>query len=505
MSGYIQELPTAPSLKSIAETETEAGQFEVTVDIVQGLTKNAIEGKHTKEGIAALRRLGKLCSARNSFDFEWTSRHNWPAGSVVSKKQQLFPSEITVSFLKQVQIMEEQGLFSTNPDSVDGLPSLHMNLVSRGTPVFERDEEVEGRSTLKNNGLKVLFSIIQPYIYDILLPQVQGLMNSSDIVVDEIFLRRYGQDIAGGITRKGISAHYDVFSAVTSVIPMDDTSADGRNGLYTTTFSAERETSNHAALRQFFPLSRGDCVIHTWDVLHGVDIESGIDRTSLIIWFTTKSTLINSQSGESMISPWLSGRSDIDDNNVAQFVLASALESAVGDAAGTTNPKYKEANLTTFCSPEELYLKSASYRNTFALTRVGSLADDRQLSEEQLKQAACVLDRLGTDRFTCLEPLTPTLTRRFWFEGAVRGNPIAQLYLADEARLEGESTKNKDLLVLAATLFGLAAQQGSEDACDALASLLRDEMESTESHEAFMASGIFQIAQAALAEEISQP
>eukprot|EP00639_Heterosigma_akashiwo_P031966 CAMPEP_0194722606 /NCGR_PEP_ID=MMETSP0296-20130528/13690_1 /TAXON_ID=39354 /ORGANISM="Heterosigma akashiwo, Strain CCMP2393" /LENGTH=172 /DNA_ID=CAMNT_0039625655 /DNA_START=118 /DNA_END=633 /DNA_ORIENTATION=- len=172
-----------------------------------------------------------------------------------------------------------------------------------------------------------------------------------------------------------------------------------------------------------------------------------------------------------MISPWLSGRSDIDDNNVAQFVLASALESAVGDAAGTTNPKYKEANFTTFCSPEELYLKSASYRNTFALTRVGSLADDRQLSEEQLKQAACVLDRLGTDRFTCLEPLTPTLTRRFWFEGAVRGNPIAQLYLADEARLEGESTKNKDLLVLAATLFGLAAQQGSEDACDALASL----------------------------------
>ena len=102
-----------------------------------------------------------------------------------------------------------------------------------------------------------------------------------------MFLRRYGQDIGGqnDLSRNGISAHYDVFSKVTAVIALDDVAADGRNGLFTTSTDDKGQTSNHKSLRRFFPLQKGDCVIHTWDVLHGVDVKPGLDRTSLIVWF----------------------------------------------------------------------------------------------------------------------------------------------------------------------------------------------------------------------------
>ena len=48
--------------------------------------------------------------------------------------------------------------------------------------------------------------------------------------------------------------------------------------------------SSHAVLKQFFPLQTGDGVIHSFDVLHGVDMDPSIDlsRTSLIIWFVDR-------------------------------------------------------------------------------------------------------------------------------------------------------------------------------------------------------------------------
>jgi hypothetical protein len=36
----------------------------------------------------------------------------------------------------------------------------------------------------------------------------------------------------------------------------------------------QAQVLNHAALRRFFPLACGDGVVHTWDVIHGVDVEN---------------------------------------------------------------------------------------------------------------------------------------------------------------------------------------------------------------------------------------
>ena len=107
--------------------------------------------------------------------------------------------------------------------------------------------------------------------------------------------------------------NYDVFSKVTAIIAMDDSVAEGNSGLYTTEKSNVKDnnngsTSNHASLRRFFPLEKGDGVVHTWDALHGVDTLPDADRTSLIVWFTTKDVL-NSPAANA--PPWLKVHPDI--------------------------------------------------------------------------------------------------------------------------------------------------------------------------------------------------
>lgn len=52
------------------------------------------------------------------------------------------------------------------------------------------------------------------------------------------------------------------------------------------------------------------------------------------------------------------------------------------------------------------------------------------------------------------------LAKRFWFEGAVRGNPLAQIALGDEILFQARESGDADTLLLAAVLFGLAARQG---------------------------------------------
>eukprot|EP00980_Cylindrotheca_fusiformis_P013951 scaffold3621_cov114-Cylindrotheca_fusiformis.AAC.16 len=254
-------------------------------------------------GLEALSQLSELCKHRIPYDFDdstTTIRHkddnHHSMMMMIHRFDQLIPPKAVATFLRQLQSMEENGWLSTNPDSVDGLPSFHLNLVSNGLPMFSSSSKEEKTTTTTTKepfqmGVQELLSIVRPYIYHELLPGVQELLNSTSIQISDIFLRRYGQDLCGSeISRNGISAHYDVLSRVTAVIALDDVAADGRNGLFTTQMSKGGATSNHAALRRFFPLSTGDGVVHTWDVLHGVDVEAGLDRTSLIVWFTENAT-----------------------------------------------------------------------------------------------------------------------------------------------------------------------------------------------------------------------
>jgi hypothetical protein len=294
------------------------------VELVTLFTQTAIEKAGSEEGAIAIEKLGQLCSQRIPYDFdEANTADNILQGSVVSAQRQVLPPSTTTSFLHQVQLMEENGWLSTNPDSVDGLPSLHLNLISQGKPLFDsKDKDMDAFQ----HGIQRLLEIVQPHIENRLLPNVQKLMNSTDVVVSDVFMRRYGEDIAGGATRHGISAHYDVYAKVTAVIALDNVAADGRNGLYTTaTFAGE--TSNHASLRRFFPMKSGDAVVHTWDVLHGVDVQPGLDRTSLIVWFSTKDAMADSvaKDEQSNISPWLANHPCLSSNDVVQFVTCKRL------------------------------------------------------------------------------------------------------------------------------------------------------------------------------------
>ena len=100
----------------------------------------------------------------------------------------------------------------------------------------------------------------------------------------------------------------------TSVIALDTTASSGSSGLYTIKTDPTR-ASNHAALRQFFPLDVGDGVLHSFDILHGVDVDRrlGRERTSLIIWFVDYFGGGKSNS----VQPWLSNPKE--DDHIFQF------------------------------------------------------------------------------------------------------------------------------------------------------------------------------------------
>ena len=474
------------------------------LEVVRYHTEIAIQYRGEPKGLQALETLAELCRKRQPYDFD--SDQQQLDGTVVAPFRQLLPPNTTQAFLEQVRVMEDNGWMSTNPDSVDGLPSLHLNLVSNGVPKVPLDttEELDGFQL----GTQRLIEIVQPHIYDKLLPKVNKLLNTTSIRVSEIFLRRYGQDICGNVTRNGISAHYDVYSRITSVIALDDTAAEGRNGLFTTAISRSGKTgqrlqmtgktSNHASLRRFFPLNKGDGVVHTWDVLHGVDVEPGLDRTSLIVWFAT-----DEEEEENTAASWLVKNPNLEMDDVAQFVLATALESI--DRKENKDPS------STQLSEKQLYLQSAARGNAFAMTRMGSLCDEQALSPDEVQEALLVLETLRP--FSMLpEPIVEKapkvetnsfieMTKRFWFEGAVRGNPLAQQALADELMVEATQTGNEDMCLVSAILFSLAAQQGSQVALESLSRVVDFDVSNrgVQSEAEFLASPVVQAAQAATA------
>ena len=292
--------PRGGDLPTTEETIAVTGR---DLEVVKLLTHAAIFDCGEEEGLIALSALNELCERRLPFDFESFFRRQEKYATddsdldqgerVISLLPKFLPEKTTADFLESVRIMEEEGWMSTNPDSVDGLPSLHLNLVSDGKPLFASPSDQESDQTSFEAQIHNLYELVRPFVYDTLLPEADRLLRSKSksrrkLRVSDVFLRRYGEDICGSVTRNGISIHYDVYSRITAVVALDEVASKGTNGLFTLEVDDETgETSNHKALRRFFPLQTGDCVLHTWDVLHGVDVEPGLDRTSLIVWLLT--------------------------------------------------------------------------------------------------------------------------------------------------------------------------------------------------------------------------
>jgi hypothetical protein len=527
---------------------------DIDISTIRRWTEEAIQCRGTISGLKALKSLREASEKRLPYIFEEENADFDVSKEVVNPElqRQLLPLAVTRDVSRIVKEMEAEGCLSTNLDSVDGLPSFHLNLVSNGKPLFPKNDDGSAKKSVDPQfvqNVQKIRDLVGPHIYNELLPKVKKMVKSENIQVQDIFLRRYGQDCEDA--RKGISAHYDVFSKVTSVIALDDVAEEGNNGLYTTVSTeldkVKRQTSNHASLRRYFPLREGDGVVHTWDVLHGVDVLPGSDRTSLIVWFTEETSSHSRGIDNGTISPWLvRDYKAHPEDDVTQFVLASALESAHGltsrqsdqrnrnDGADETNNQYtNDAAMfqsmssvymehgsspdNMLLSPQELYLKSAAQGNVFALSRLGRVCESEGwASTEMQEEARALLEtlRMPTD---IPEPLVPeglslgqSMAWRYWFEGAVRGNPAAQFSLADDmvfhAVVATKSDSTNETLagetrLLAAVLFGLAAQQGNEDAIDKLAQVVELEVASRDiqSEREFQDNPVVKTAQAAMA------
>ncbi len=514
--------PRGGDTQSVADTIDETA-IEVGNDLktVKQLTSFAIFNCGTEEGLEALGNLNELCERRLAFDFESHLQETNDAESahdhgelVISKLPKFLPDKTTTNVLESVRILEEEGLMSTNPDSVDGLPSLHLNLVSNGKPLFSssagRDDDDDDDDDEEENAFRKqifnLYELVRPYVYETLLPEANELLKNSSkangrkLRVSDVFLRRYGEDICGSVTRNGISIHYDVYSRITAVVALDEVASNGDNGLFTLQVDEDSgETSNHKALRRFFPLTTGDCVLHTWDILHGVDVQPGLDRTSLIVWFDEEE--IDETNKTELVSPWLSLEQEAsskekttlkDGNAVRQFVLASALAST------------SETEETTF---NDLYLTSAAKGNTFALTRMGSICEEGMIGELRDK-AMQVLDTLRPfeelpeilrNMLSYMRNSDTELACRFWLEASLTGNPLAQKSLADEVMMIASQSEDEEQRILAATLFALASQQEGE-ASDSLRRVIEFDAAArqVESQEEFLASPVVKTASAAL-------
>ena len=548
-----QQIPYQTALKAstlsneekmqTSSDDVEHPSSSLSLQDIQRLTNQAIEHRGTDVGYQALQTLGRACQQRVPYDFANHDIRN------VQPVRQLIPLEVTQQVSEIVPTMEAEGCLSNNLDSVDGLPSFHLNLVSNGKPLFpkpQNDTNSSSGNTLFEQRTNQLLDLVEPYIYNELLPQVQrlhdNLSNNNNnckrtMKVGDVFLRRYGQESEDA--RNGISAHYDVFSKITAVIAMDNVAAEGKHGLFTTALSSSSSsgaaTSNHKSLRRYFPLSEGDAVMHSWDVLHGVDVLPGMGRTSLIVWFIEEKTTCSDDDGETHaktssvenVSPWLlTDTARIATDEVTQFVLASALES-VKDLDGDDSTASKSSSY----SSQELYLKSATQHSAFALSRLGSLCEaDAWKSPELLKQAQELLDvvcpveqipaPLRPILFASEEakphqqqrvqilPEYQSMAWRFWLQAARLGNPQAQLALADDlmahatTSLEGSNDKERDdARLLASVLFGLAAQQGLNDALERLSRVVGFEMAKKKiaTQEDFLNSPVVQTAQIATA------
>jgi hypothetical protein len=132
----------------------------------------------------------------------------------------------------------------------------------------------------------------------------------------------------------------------------------------------------------------------------------------------------------------------------------------------------------------------------------------RCIEQKALKQAYVILENLRPKNLlpAVLRKLCnrgkacEELAIRFWLEGAIGGNPLAQKALADELMVKSSQLGNEHLRVMASSLFALAAQQGDEGASESLARVIEYDTVSrgVETEEEFFRSPVVQAAYAAV-------
>lgn len=467
------------------------------------LHQYAFHHRGTNQGTKTLLLLQQLCQRRIPFPFPFPfdSHKSLSNNALISLQKQILSPDIVQYIMQSMERIKANDWLSTNPDSVDGIASLHVNLISGGKELFQEDVvDNEANDSEFSRCISNLTKTIKPYLDQHLLPTVRELTQSNTVEISDVFLRHYGKDghdhhdendddDSKKRVRYKLSSHYDITSFATCVMALDDTAMHGTNGLYTVSTEKGLESTNHAALRQFFPLKKGDGVIHTYDVLHGVDVHPSLNqsRTSLIVWFVdpgvrddTTQTGNVSLLPESSSYPWLLHPK----NDVHEFILALASDY---DVDREKERKDRNDNV------DQLYIKSCKKGNSFALNAMAQRIEDgianmeSKYMEEFTQWFQDYVSKHGSSNpfynNNDSNESSNLSSQALWYESAMLGNVNAQISLADDIMMdvmmkvteeekeqenEEEEEKDafitwngqKDRMLMASVLFTMANVQG---------------------------------------------
>ena len=233
----------------------------------------------TEQGNTSLILHKMLCARRMSFQFTSRSDNEDDDGSnnsdgggrrrrnVISYQPSILSSSVVNEVNDILNVVKNRRWLSTNPDSVDGLPSLHLNLITGSKPLFGEDDEgvmmtkEEEEQSQDDDDLATfpkcinnLVKVLRPHLYDTLLPAARRLLNSTTVEISDVFIRSYGvqqgqrgeleknditededddEESRSSKTRFGLSPHFDVTAYATCVMALDTIASSGQQGLYT--------------------------------------------------------------------------------------------------------------------------------------------------------------------------------------------------------------------------------------------------------------------------------
>lgn len=119
-----------------------------------------------------------------------------------------------------------------------------------------------------------LASILHPIINTKILPWAREVSSIPTLTVADALIRSYDPSKEC----QHLIGHYDEAAVATVIIPLNDP-AEYEGGLYVQT-GASDNTRLHVPFT-----NAGDVVLHNYDVMHGVNVQSGKKRCSLVLWF----------------------------------------------------------------------------------------------------------------------------------------------------------------------------------------------------------------------------
>ena len=208
-------------------------------------------------------------------DWECTRKKAW-------KVANLFKTRETVALMER---MDE--VFDRGPDTVDGRPTFEKFLIDNG----RLTEPLEKTLLLwRSLGGDEAFERATAY--------ARSKLRKPSLSLYQVLLRRYKPT-----ERRVHPSHFDSHARGTMVIALNDNFDGGYYFCDDTT-------------RRFVSLRPGEAFLHSFDLRHGVHVQSGT-RYSCVLWFKTPRTAKNGS------TPWFNRRAETEKD--AAYMVASLL------------------------------------------------------------------------------------------------------------------------------------------------------------------------------------